>query len=58
MDAVLIIGAIASIYVAGRLAEHRGRSFKTWAWIAAFIGPLAFVVFLLPNRRSSNGEPA
>jgi hypothetical protein len=58
MDVLLIIGAIASIYFAGVLAEHRGRSFKTWAWIAAFVGPLAFVVFLLPNRRSRNGEPA
>jgi hypothetical protein len=58
MDVLLIIGAIASIYFAGRLAEHRGRSFKTWAWIAAFVGPLAFVVFLLPNRRSRSGEPA
>jgi hypothetical protein len=58
MDVLLIIGAIASIYFAGVLAEHRGRSFKTWAWIAAFVGPLAFVVFLLPNRRIRNGEPA
>jgi MFS family permease len=58
MDVVLIIGAIASIYFAGLLAEHRGRSFRTWAWIAALIGPFAFVVFLLPNRRSRNGEQA
>jgi MFS family permease len=58
MDVLLIIGAIASIYIAGLLAEHRGRSVKTWAWIAALIGPLAFVVFLLPNRRNRNGEHA
>jgi MFS family permease len=58
MDAVLIIAAIASIYFAGRLAERRGRSFKVWAWIAAFVGPLAFVVFLLPNRRSRTGGQA
>jgi hypothetical protein len=56
MDALMIIGLLASIYFAGLLAEHRGRSFKIWAWIAAFIGPLAFVVLLLPNRRSKNGE--
>jgi hypothetical protein len=58
MDVVLFIGVIASIYVAGRLAEHRGRSFRTWAWIAAIIGPLAFVVFLLPDRHDRNGEHA
>lgn len=58
MDVLPIIGAIASIYFAGRLAEHRGRSFKTWAWIAALIGPFAFVVFLLPDRRGQNGGQA
>ena len=58
MDVWLLIGAIASIYIAGRLAEHRGRSFRTWAWIAAIIGPLAFVVFLLPDRRDRSGEHA
>ena len=58
MDVWLLIGVIASIYIAGRLAEHRGRSFRTWAWIAAIIGPLAFVVFLLPDRRDRNGEHA
>ena len=58
MDVLLIIGAIASIYVAGLLAERRGRSVKTWAWIAALIGPLAFVVFLLPDQRNKNGEHA
>jgi hypothetical protein len=47
---------IASIYLAGRLAEHRGRSFRTWAWIAALVGPLAFVVFLFPSLRGKNGE--
>ena len=41
VDVWLFIGAIASIYVAGRLTEHRGRSFGTWAGIAAVIGPLA-----------------
>jgi hypothetical protein len=51
MDVLLIIGAIASIYVAGLLAKRRGRSVRTWAWIAALVGPLAFVVFLLPDRR-------
>jgi hypothetical protein len=55
MDVVLIIGAIASIYIAGRLAEQRGRSFRTWAGIAALVGPFAFVVYLLPDRRNNGG---
>jgi len=57
MDALMIIGLIGSL--AGRLAERRGRSFKTWAWIAAFIGPLAFpLVFLFPDLRGKNDEHA
>ena len=58
MDAITLAVFIASIYPAGRIAEHRGRSFKVWAWIAVFIGPLAFpLVFLLPNlRRESVGH--
>jgi Na+/H+ antiporter NhaD/arsenite permease-like protein len=56
MDVLLIIGAIASIYFAGVLAERRGRSFKTWAWIAAIIGPFAFVVFLFPDRRKQGEQ--
>lgn len=59
MDALMIIGLIGSVYIAGRLAEHRGRSFKTWAWIAAFIGPLAFpLVLLFPNLRAKKGNEA
>jgi hypothetical protein len=50
MDAITLVVFIASIYPAGRIAERRGRSFKVWAWIAVFIGPLALpLVFLFPN---------
>jgi hypothetical protein len=58
MDVVLMIGAIASIYFAGLLARRRGRSFRTWAGIAAIVGPFAFVVLLFPDRRGKNGERA
>ena len=50
MDAIALVAFIGSMYFAGRMAERRGRSFKHWAWIAAFIGPLALpLVFLFPN---------
>ena len=42
--ALLMAASIASIYLAGRIAERRGRRFKTWAGIAAIIGPLSKVV--------------
>ena len=57
--ALVMIGFIVSIYLAGRIAERRGRSFKIWAWIAAIIGPLALpLVFLFPNLHRKNGNPA
>jgi hypothetical protein len=58
MDVITLVAFIASMYLAGRLAERRGRSFKSWAWIAAIIGPLALpAVFLFPNLHK-NGDQA
>ena len=57
--ALVMIGFIVSIYLAGRIAERRGRSFKIWAWIAAIIGPLALpLVLLFPNLHRKNGNHA
>jgi len=57
VDAVTLVAFIGSIYLAGRLAQRRGRSFKIWAWIAAFIGPLALpLVFLFPNLHGKTGN--
>jgi len=57
--ALLMAASIASIYLAGRIAERRGRRFKTWAGIAAIIGPLALpLVFLFPNLHRNNDDPA
>jgi hypothetical protein len=57
--AVLMAASIASIHLAGRIAERRGRRFIIWAWIAAIIGPLALpLVFLFPNLHRRNGDPA
>jgi MFS family permease len=47
---LLTVATIGSIYLAGRIAERRGRRFKIWAWVAAMIGPLALpLLFLFPN---------
>jgi hypothetical protein len=56
---LLIVGSIYLMYLAGRIAEGRGRSFKVWAGIAAIIGPLAFpLIYLFPNLHDKNGDPA
>jgi MFS family permease len=52
---LLTVATIGSIYLAGRIAERRGRRFKIWAWIAAMIGPLALpLLFLFPNLHRKN----
>jgi hypothetical protein len=59
MDIPLFIGLIASIYIAGRIAERRGRSFRSWAWVGTILGPLAIpLLFLLPNLHPKNGNRA
>ena len=60
MDAIWLLVFIVSIYLAGRIAERRGRSFKNWAWIAGIlIGPLALpLVLLFPNLHGRNGDHA
>jgi len=53
MTLLLVIAAmvVASTYLAGRLAEVRGRSVRAWQWMAALVlGPLALpLLYLLPT---------
>jgi MFS family permease len=59
MDAITLVAFIGSVYLAGRIAERRGRRFKVWAGIAAIVGPLALpLVLLLPNLQNENGNRA
>ena len=60
LAALLSVASIGTIYVAGRIAQRRGRSFRNWAWIAGIVlGPLAIpLLFLLPNLHGKNGDHA
>ncbi|WP_407147436.1 hypothetical protein [Bradyrhizobium sp. ORS 86] len=59
MDVITLIAFVAFIYLAAHVAERRGRSVKAWAWIAAFVGPLALpLIFLVPNLHRRNGDQA
>ena len=60
LSALLTAASICTIYLAGRIAQRRGRSFKNWAWIAGIlIGPLALpLLLLLPNLHGKNGDHA
>jgi hypothetical protein len=56
ISVLVLAGSVYSICLAGRMAERRGRSFKTWASIAGIIGPLALpLLFLLPKLQ--HGDP-
>jgi hypothetical protein len=56
--AIFIAITAISVLVPGEFAKRRGRSFKTWAWTGAIIGPLAIpVLLLLPSRQTrDNGH--
>ena len=59
MDVITLIAFIGSMYLAGRMAERRGRRFRIWAGIAAVIGPLALpLVLLFPNLHGKKGDQA
>ena len=44
---LVFIISIASIPLAGKMAQERARSFRIWLWIAAFAGPLAPLALLI-----------
>jgi hypothetical protein len=58
LSALLTLATIATIYLAGRIAQRRGRSFRNWAWIAGIVlGPLVFpLLFLLPSLRKDGDQ--
>jgi hypothetical protein len=60
LSALLTVASIGSVYLAGRIAKRRGRSFRSWAWIAGIVlGPLAIpLLFLLPNLHGKSGDHA
>lgn len=43
---------IVSAYIAGVVAERKGRSVRTWQWMGALFGPFALIpVSLLPSSK-------
>ena len=57
--AIFIAIAVISVFVSGELAKRRGRSFKTWAWTGAIIGPLAIpLLLLLPSTQAPDDSHA
>jgi hypothetical protein len=53
---LIVLAGIASVPLAGHIAESRGLSVKFWVWMAAVIGPLALPMMLLVDRRAANAD--
>jgi hypothetical protein len=43
----IFVISIASIPLAGKMAQERAKSFRIWLWIAVFVGPLAPLALLI-----------
>ena len=55
MDPIYFIVSIGSIALAGHMARARNRSFKTWLWTAALIGPLAPLALVFLGKLDGSG---
>lgn len=53
MDVILLIAAIGSMFLAGYLAQERGRSQSRWVWTAAVIGPFAIPLIFLADAAAA-----
>jgi len=53
MDLLLIVTAVASMFLAGYLAWERGRSQSRWVWTAFVIGPLAIPLLYLADAAAA-----
>jgi hypothetical protein len=53
MDLVVVVVALASMFLAGYLAHERGRSQSRWVWTAAIIGPLAIPLIYLADAAAA-----
>jgi len=59
MDWITLIVLVASVPLAGAMARARGRSFKTWLWIAVLVGPFApLALAILGTYRDGHPAPA
>ena len=54
----LVVASLASIALAHHMARARGRSPRTWFWIAFLVGPLAplMLVILGKHADETTGE--
>jgi hypothetical protein len=49
---LVVMAAIASMLLAGRMAQVRDRSITMWVWIAAAVGPFGPLAFYLLGSRN------
>ena len=53
---IAVLATLASMLLAGRMADTRNRSVKAWVWASALIGPFApLLLCLLGNHSAAKG---
>jgi hypothetical protein len=57
VSAFMVLGAVASMLVSGRMASVRQRSLKAWVWATAVIGPISpLALYALGGRRETTAS--
>jgi hypothetical protein len=50
---LIVLGIyLGMCFIAGRVAEGKGRSFALWAGLTFLLWPIVLLVFFLPSKRS------
>jgi len=53
MSDVIVLGFIASMLIAGQMAQSRNRSVRGWVCATAIVGPLGPLALYIVGNRSS-----
>jgi len=54
---IALLVTLVSMYLAGAIAQRRGRSAKIWVWIAVLLGPFAPALLLVLSPQPPAGCP-
>ena len=48
----IVVVSLASVALAHHMADARGRSTRTWFWVAMLVGPLAPLMLLILGKHA------
>jgi hypothetical protein len=54
LEEIIVLAFIASMLVAGQMADARNRSVRRWVWATAIVGPLGpLALYIIGSRHSA-----